>query len=509
MKTLSLGGKPLRVGGQLSSHKEWAEILPWTHSWDAADAVLYVPSASEQSAFSINALPRIASIPDRGSGGRPLVKDAGAFGVPTGSPANIPGPLPIASSARFGGRPAWRHDRVSTGFYGDYSLLSACIDPWNSATWFNPPNGYAVPYLVAQLYCLSDAPPGSVAAALDSIRGDIGTGPTHHASNQGGGATTHWTVSCWSGNSPGAIIDSGHDSSVNETVLLLTSVASGAGASSFGVYWRDEGGVFRSVSPTGTLTEEPYLETFCGWVHSGYYSAVGIKLGTPTLSDLLAVINWSTPHLTPRGASSAEPVTEVFFDDWETGDNSKWVTVTGAPPVSGASALTGSNGVRLSPALSDKSLGTSTTKWTQSGRPYFSFVGRFRMNALPAGGTTASLFTIQNVLQATNVDLFIEQASGRLYADLQGPVEIIDTGITPVVGQWYTVQMKGYFGSSTYWLDLKINGIQFNRLLSLGRTATSTRALRMGPVGLTNQTWEADFDDVKIVVDNVAQGWIT
>lgn len=204
-------------------------------------------------------------------------------------------------------------------------------------------------------------------------------------------------------------------------------------------------------------------------------------------------------------------VTETFFDDFELGNTSKWVTVTGAPPVSSTSAKSGGFGVRLQPALSDKSLGTSTTKWTQTGRPYFSFTGAFRI-VTAASGTdkTVSLVTIQNLLQVVNVDLFVDNSTGRLFLDLQGPTEILDTGITPIVNRWYTIKIRGYFGGPRYWTALQIDGIDFPALFSNTDAApSSTRALRLGPTGITTQTWTADLDDIKIQVDNQEIGWIS
>jgi hypothetical protein len=242
-------------------------------------------------------------------------------------------------------------------------------------------------------------------------------------------------------------------------------------------------------------------------------------IGTAGITGLFvpAPVTWSgsivTIGISAQGGSPETPsgAAETFFDNWETGNNTKWTNVTGAPVVSATSAYAGSYGVRLAPVNSDSSLGTSTTKWTQTGRPWFSFIMKFKFVSLPIVGSAegASLITIQNLTQIANADIFLNKDSLKIIFDLHGPsFEFWDSEVIPVVGQWYTVRLRGDFSGTTWSLQCRVDDIIGPTIYSPGRAASSTRALRLGPVGSVAQTWTMDVDDLRIVVDNQDVGWL-
>jgi hypothetical protein len=216
--------------------------------------------------------------------------------------------------------------------------------------------------------------------------------------------------------------------------------------------------------------------------------------------------------VTLGGGGTAPPppsIQEEFFDNFESGDALKWPTRTGAYEVIAGAAYAGGFGARFTPANTDESLGTATTKWSQTGRPWGSLVLRFRFNTLSAVGQTASVMTLQNLTQVANVDLFLSSTDRQLTWDLFEPAgEWYKPGFVPTVGTWYTFQCRYFVGSTTWTADFKLNGTQYPQLTSTGRASSSMRALRIGAPGNSTATYSLDIDDVRLIVADGDPGWI-
>ena len=186
-----------------------------------------------------------------------------------------------------------------------------------------------------------------------------------------------------------------------------------------------------------------------------------------------------------------------FTDAFESGTTAAWPTVTGAPPVLTAAAATGTYGLRLSPANSAKQVGTSTTKWPQT-EGWAALAFRVRFNALPTIGTSADIITLSNGLTVNNFDFYVRSTTGTFTWDVLG-TDFIDTGIVPVLGVWYTVEARVWYGSTVYTAEVRINGAAQGTVTSVGQTATFVRSMSFG-ASATTKTYEFDLDDVQINV---------
>lgn len=288
------------------SDSKWHQLLAWTHSWDMADAVTYVPDAGEQAAWKIDAKPWVASVPDRGTVGMPLLRDRGMWGQIFSLPS-FPDPLYQSSDARFAGRPSFFADPlISLGpdLYNLHSMMSPVLDPNAPTNFFAAPDGYQPPYWIA---VLAHPPVGevsfegmtSLSAVMDSHRGVTGAGPTVGGTLSG----EKWGVACFGPQPPGFFWPDIERLYRAETTLVVVFVGSGIDGSWMEVNWR-EGDEIRTRRDTITLGARPdgaplpFEETFFGWAETMRNSAMGIKLGQPAEADIEAIRNWSAPFIT-------------------------------------------------------------------------------------------------------------------------------------------------------------------------------------------------------------------
>lgn len=296
--TLTLAGAPIVLG-------DFADLTTWTHSWDARDAVLYTPGATELAAYTIDASLRVESIPDNGTEDFPLVRDPDNFYSDTfpGDPIQLPGPLWVPSNPGiYRSRPAVEFDVVHPdgGFGGApvYAMLTPTGH--DSADYFNSPNGYAAPYWVA---LLSDG--------IDARLGDEGAGPTINNSALLS-PSGEWGVGCFGDigdpgvPEPTAKIVSSHTRDMEESVFILF-YNSGDGylteTSFLEINYRAANGALTPVRTIGAQNDYPYKELFWGWVDSHHFwTACGIKTGTPTEAELAKVRQWAAMSLPITGS---------------------------------------------------------------------------------------------------------------------------------------------------------------------------------------------------------------
>jgi hypothetical protein len=318
-RSLLLNGRQLFAGGvplAWAAHPELANMgVAWTHSWDAADATFYTPSAGEQAEFGITATQRVQTIAD-GSGSKPLTRDTTSYGTGFGTTLPLPGPQFIAHSSRFR-RPAVRFDEMSADPLL-HAMLSPQITLGDAGDYFNTPGGYTPPYWCALLCRLDTVPGGAMDSVLGSDRTISATATVSFGNQLLTG--TDWSVACWydpladdpTGFIPDGVVRSGHTQSADESVLLIPSMAEGTDASAMHVYWRDAAGAVQSDVGIGTLSvaapSMAWRDLFFGWIdeHS-YLSAAAIKDGPLTDADLAAVVAWAEPWLVPVGAQPSEP----------------------------------------------------------------------------------------------------------------------------------------------------------------------------------------------------------
>jgi hypothetical protein len=188
-----------------------------------------------------------------------------------------------------------------------HSVLTPVQDFSDPQYYFDTPTGYEAPYWTAQLARITGVGSGGDGVWDCALGSDPdGTGHTIVAGNQIGGGT-NWSVAAWKSLNAGNIIQSTHAASADETVLILTYVAPTPGSSSFTILWRDTAGNPRTAAVAGTIDPWGMKECFFGWVHEYYMAATAIKLGTPSLGELVDTIGWCIPHIPPSGSLGVEP----------------------------------------------------------------------------------------------------------------------------------------------------------------------------------------------------------
>lgn len=190
----------------------------------------------------------------------------------------------------------------------------------------------------------------------------------------------------------------------------------------------------------------------------------------------------------------------TFEDDFESGTTAAWPTVTGGVSVIAGAARAGSYGLRLVPSAGTAAtVATSTTRWAQNLR-WAQASCRFRINTLPASGSM-SLVTIQTTAGSGHLDFFVH-SSGTFWADLVGGSSDLDTGIVAATGQWYDVQLRVFYGDTTWWAWVQLDGVEHGPLTQTAVTPSYVRSLHLG-TSSTTTAWSADFDSVHINVRDV------
>lgn len=276
----------LLVGGYpaFSSDKKWKDVVPWNHSWDAADAITY---SDDGAAYKISPALRVDSVPDP-NGGRPLLRYKHSA-IPSLPP--VPGTQFQKSNSDFGGRPSWLsdtiipHDPANPGYlYAMQSGLTAVPDDVAAPeTQFNWPQPWWGALLVRgvgpfkghnQAYI--DGNPGMVTISRFPKTGTV-------------------IVRCWpEGMVMGPMIDSGVPYA--ENTALVQWLANGT-ESWLEVNIRGADGVLVTKRVAGALgaTNLPQLHT--GFSHTNYTSCIGIAKGIPTTEQTDAVRGWAAPFI--------------------------------------------------------------------------------------------------------------------------------------------------------------------------------------------------------------------
>lgn len=283
-RSFIVGGSALAaavaLGGCLTP-APWATLLPWTHSWDAADPGIGTYSAGDEG-YGLTPATRVASIPDP-SGGRPMLKDTGAhMGLFLSPPA--PGPIFHPSHPSFAGRAAWESDTIIEAqayFDNFHSMLSPLTDKLDQSQWL----GWEQPWWGAVLVAPhpdTDGGPESVALDGDPGMTTIELVPTVNISTWNSMAST------------GPYIRSDVVLEPGQPAMIAWQVN---GPNSWlEVTHRRAGAIVRSRFDGGQ--GGGLLDTLhSGWSNENLTSCIGLKRGLASDLDATLVSLWSQTWL--------------------------------------------------------------------------------------------------------------------------------------------------------------------------------------------------------------------
>ena len=273
------------TGVSADTGQKWKDVVPWNHSWDAADAMTY---ADDGESFDIPPAVRVDLVPDP-NGDLPLSRDKfGLLSAFTYPP--FPGTLYQSSNSMFGGRPSWFSDVIvphnpqkPSYFYSLQSTLTVVQRPkdeplklleWSQPWWgavlvrgVGPFEGHNQAYI--------DGNPGMVTISR-SKRGTV-------------------MVRSWiDGQTLGGKIDSGAPYEENTALVMWLK----NGSESFlEVNYRGADGFLVTKRVLGTIGGTNMNDFHSGLSHTNYTSSIGIAKGIPTTAQTDAVRNWAAPYI--------------------------------------------------------------------------------------------------------------------------------------------------------------------------------------------------------------------
>jgi hypothetical protein len=170
----------------------------------------------------------------------------------------------------------------------------------------------------------------------------------------------------------------------------------------------------------------------------------------------------------------------------------------GRAEVKGASVTTaaahgGSGGLEVRSAGGD-----AYVRWDAGvlgeGHPYWTFRAWMRVvDWTPS--ESVDLFTVRNLEVKNNFDLFV----GAPYRRLQWDLYRQNSGQAPPfkLGQWYFIEAKGSFATSTFTADVRINGATQPSITSTDQTPSAVSEFILGSIG-TAKNNRAQFDDLRV-----------
>ncbi len=270
----------------------WRDLVPWTHSWDSADAVTYNYAYDEVNWPLAIAGARVSSVPNPQSPTFPAVKDDGTYGIIFFQIAN-PGPLWFPSHAYFGGRPCWFTDTTSLGqgFFDNYHSMLAPQMP-RGQNKFNQSQPFWGAILVRSNPGNNG---GNDQAWWDGSPGSITLTPISNTVNN----------QCWNssfGTGP-SITTSAGSYALNRTYLVIFYESGVNGTSWLDITYRDDSGVLQNERVTGTQGGQstPMDDIHWGWSHTNYCSASGLVYGSPTAGQVSALQTWAAHWIPTAG----------------------------------------------------------------------------------------------------------------------------------------------------------------------------------------------------------------
>lgn len=202
-----------------------------------------------------------------------------------------------------------------------------------------------------------------------------------------------------------------------------------------------------------------------------------------------------------RMTIASAATTATYQDTFESGSfpTGKWTTTN---------ATFGSTGAhdnrrfaRLTATGARASM-TWPTSVIQQGQRSWSVRTWFKVGSRGANHSVG-LLTIRNKTGLHNADLFIEAPSGKCRVDLLATDKAVSTTRCDD-GAWHLVEMRGDYGSSTYTLDWRLDGVAQPSISSANETPSTVMDFWIGDSSL-DKAFVLDVDDVTLAIGDSTQ----
>jgi hypothetical protein len=159
-------------------------------------------------------------------------------------------------------------------------------------------------------------------------------------------------------------------------------------------------------------------------------------------------------------------------------------------------AKNGAAGLEVRPTASDAYLRFGSDELGDD-HPYWTFRAWMRVVAWTPT-ESVDLFTVRNLATRNNFDLFVAAPNHDLRWDIFRENSEA-TGEPIQLEQWYLVEAKGSFATSTFTADVRIDGVNQPSITSPGQQPSAVKDFILGSLG-TAKTHRIQFDDVSVEV---------
>lgn len=197
----------------------------------------------------------------------------------------------------------------------------------------------------------------------------------------------------------------------------------------------------------------------------------------------------------------AFPVLADSFDSKDLAAG-RWLAANATVGVPGADPADPSDsGVRLTSTGSGSYLYWAGGTVVDPNRRYWSARVRFKVES-HASHQTVSLLSVKNALGTHNADLFTDVSTGRCRVDLLATATATSSTRCDD-GAWHLVELRGDYGSGSYTLDWRLDGIDQPSVTSAGQPPTTVKSFWLGdPTG--GKASVTDVDDAALSVSALA-----
>jgi hypothetical protein len=198
------------------------------------------------------------------------------------------------------------------------------------------------------------------------------------------------------------------------------------------------------------------------------------------------------PERSPAQSRPAGDSLTTGFEDGSLGP----VQEAAAATVTSGAAHTGSFGLDVDARGTD-----AYARWTPdvptADRTWWTYRSWIRIVSWTPG-ESVDLFTVRNLEELHNFDLFVDTPDRAFRWDLyQGDTASASGAVQ--LGQWHLVEAKGSFGTDVYTADVRVDGTPQPSIASRGQEPSAVQDLVLGPGG-TTKTNRIQFDDVSFRV---------